>query len=151
MARFFRRGKSLIKFLPAVAGTSPTGPEFAAGTDLSPQIGGIGGFQLQNNPIETPDLATSFTSQINGPDTTDASTLTIYDDDSASTIRNLLAKGTVGVIVLEPYGHVSGKRCEVWRVTSTGVNDQWSLDATAAQFMVGLAVNSVPTQAGTIP
>lgn len=151
MARFFRRGKSLIKFLPAVAGTSPTAPEFTAGTDLSPQIAAIGGFALQNNPIETPDLATSFTSQINGPDSTDASTLTFYDDDASSTIRNLLAKGVVGVIVLEPYGHVSSKRCEVWRVTSTGVNDQWTLDATAGQFIVGLAVNSVPTQNGTIP
>src|SRR3982074_789409 len=114
MARFFRRGKSLIKFLPAVAGTSPTSGEFAAGTDLTPQIAAIGGFQLQNNPIETPDLASGFTSQITGPDTTDASTLTFYDDDSSSTLRNLLAKSTVGVIVLEPYGHVTAKRCEVW-------------------------------------
>jgi hypothetical protein len=143
MARFFRRGVSKVKFLPAVAGTSPTRAEITAGTDLSPQVAAIGGF--------TPDLATSFDSQIDGPDTTDASTLTFYDDDSAATIRTALAKGTSGYVVLFPYGDVVGKRCEVWQSKSTGVNDQWGLDATAAQFQVGFAVLSRPNQNGVTP
>lgn len=151
MARFFRRGYSKIKWAPAVAGASPTRAEITAGVDLSPQVADIAGFQLTNNPIVTPDLATSFDSQIDGPDTTADSSLTFYDDNAAAVIRTTLAKGVSGCILLFPYGDNSGKRCEVWQVKSTGVNDQWSLDATAAQFQVGFAVLSTPNQAGTTP
>lgn len=151
MARFFRRGVSKVKFLPAVAGTSPTRAEITAGTDLSPSVAGIGGFTLTNAPISTPDLATNFDSQIDGPDTAGDSSLTFYDDDAATTVRSAVAKGTAGFMVLFPYGDVSGKRCEVWPVKSTGVNDEWSLDASAAQFQVGFAVTAKPTQNATTP
>lgn len=151
MSRFFRRGLSKIKWAPSVAGSSPTRPEITAGIDLSPQIAAVAGFQLSNNPIETPDLSTAFNSQIDGPDSTADSSLTFYDDNASSTIRSALAKGTIGNVLLFPYGDVTGKRCEVWNVKSTGVNDAWSLDATAGQFEVGFAVLLVPNQAGTTP
>jgi hypothetical protein len=151
VARYFRRGRSKIKWAPSVAGSSPTRPEITAGVDLSPSVADIGGFQLNNNPIETPDLSTGFNSQIDGPDTTDDSSLTFYDDDTATTIRTTLAKGVSGYVLLMPYGDVTAKRCEVWNSKSTGVNDQWTLDATAAQFRVGFAVLTVPNQAGVIP
>lgn len=151
MARFFRRGVSKVRFLPAVAGTSPTRAELNAGTDLSPQISAIGGFSLENAPIATPDLGTTFDSQIDGPDTAPTSTLTFYDDDVATAIRTALAKGTAGYIVLMPYGDIASRRCEVWPVKSTGVNDAWGTDASAATFAVGFAVTSRPNQNGTIP
>lgn len=151
MARFFRRGVSKVRFLPAVAGASPTRAEITAGTDLSAAIAAIGGFSLENAPITTPDLATQFDSQIDGPDTSGASTLTFYDDDTSTTVRTALAKGTAGYLLFMPYGDVTSKRCEVWPVKSTGVNDQWSLDATSAQFQVGFAVTSKPNQSGVIP
>lgn len=151
MARFFRRGVSKVRFCPAVAGSSPTRAELNAGTDLSPAIAGISGFSLSNSPITTPDLATNFDSQIDGPDAAADSALTFYDDDSATAVRSALAKGTVGFVVLMPYGDVAGKRCEVWNSKSTGVNDEWSLDASAAQFQVGFAVLAKPNQTGTVP
>jgi hypothetical protein len=151
MARFFRRGVSAVKFAPAVAGTSPTRAEITAGTDLSAQVAGISGFALNNAPIATPDLATAFDSQIDGPDTTDNSSLNFYDDNAAATIRTSQAKGTAGFILLFPYGDAVGKRVEKWPVKSTGVNDQWGLDATAAQFQVGYAVTAVPVQNGVTP
>ena len=151
MARFFRRGVSKVRFCPAVAGTSPTRAEINAGTDLSPSISAIGGFSLENSPITTPDLATNFDSQIDGPDAAGTSSLTFYDDDTATAVRTSQAKGTAGYIVLMPYGDVPTKRCEVWPVKSTGVNDQWGVDATAAQFMVGYAVTGKPNQSGVIP
>lgn len=152
MARFFRRGVSKVRFCPAVASqAAPTRSEINAGTDLSAQISGIGGFSLANSPITTPDLATNFDSQIDGPDATGDSSLTFYDDDASSAIRTALAKGTTGFIVLMPYGDVATKRCEVWPVKSTGVNDEWTLDATAAQFGVGFAVTGKPTQNAVVP
>lgn len=151
MARFFRRGVSKVHFLPAVAGTSPTRAEITAGTQLSVDVADISGFQLQNKPIETPDLSTVFNTQIDGPDEAADSSLTFYDQDNATTIRTALSKGTAGFIVLFPYGDVPTKRCEVWRVKSTGVNDEWDLGATAGQFQVGFAVTAVPVQNGVIP
>lgn len=151
MARFFRRGVSRVRFCPAVAGASPTRAEINAGTDLSPAIAGMSGFSLENSPISTPDLASNFDSQIDGPDAAGASSFTFYDDDTATAVRTSQAKGTAGYIVLMPYGDVATKRCEVWPVKSTGVNDQWGLDATAAQFQVGYAITGKPNQAGVIP
>lgn len=154
--RFFRRGKSLIKFLPAVASlTAPTSAEITAGVDLSPLLQGIAGFQLSNAPIETPDLSTVFNSQINGPDSVSTSTITLYDGTEATTptiaARTALAKGTAGFILLQPYGATTAKRAEVWPVTVTGINDAWDLGATAAQFVVGFAVTSTPAQNAVNP
>lgn len=149
--RFFRRGKSKIYVVPLIAGASPTAPELSAGTDVSGSTAAISGFGLTNSPISTPDLGTLFNSQIQGEDSTEDCSITFYDDDTASTLRTLLAKGTDCSVVLMPYGKVSTKRCEIWPVTSTGFNDQWSLDATAAQAMVTFAVRNTPNQAGILP
>lgn len=151
MARFFRRGVSKIKFAPAVAGSSPTRGEITAGVDLSPSVAAINGFQFSNSPISMPDLSDNFDSQITGPDTAGDSSLNFYDDDTASTIRTTLAKGTAGFLLLFPYNDLVGKRVEKWPVTSLGVNDEWSLDATAAQFQIQFAVTSRPTQNGVTP
>lgn len=149
--RFWRRGFSKIKMLPAVAGSSPTRAEITAGVDLSPFVASVAGFKLKNSPITTPDLSTAFDSQIDGPDTVGDSSLTCYDGSTASTVRSTCPKGTTLFAVLMPYGDVAGKRCEVWQVRSTGVNDDWDLGTTAAQNEVGFAVLAVPNQNATIP
>ena len=151
MSRFFRRGKSKIYWLPSQAGTSPTRAEITAGVNLSGSVAAMAGFQLSNAPITTPDLATSFDSQIDGPDQAGESSLNLYDDDVATANRVALAKGTPGYVLLMPYGDVPTKRCETWPAKSTGVNDEWTLDATAAQFQVGFAITAVPNQNGVIP
>ena len=149
--KFFRRGVSKIYFLPAVAGASPTSGEIAAGTDLSPQINNISGFQMSNQPIEVPVLSTQFVGKIDGPDTVADSTITFLDHSDSATLRTLQAKGTAGFLVLMPYGNVSSKRCEVWPAKSTGVNDEWSLGNDPARFVVGYVITSLPTQTATLP
>lgn len=151
MSAFYRRGTSKIKSAPAVAGTSPTRAEINAGVDLSPHVIAVSGFMLKNSPISFSTLDTTFDSQIDGPDTADASTLDFKDDDVSNTVRTALAKGTPTQIILMPYGDVPTKRCEVWRTKSTGVNDDWGMDAKVAMFQVGFAILSVPTQSGVIP
>lgn len=151
MAKFFRRGVSRIYFLPAVAGTSPTGGEISAGTELTAWVGGITGFQLSNSPIPVPDLATIFTSQITGEDTVTDSALTINDDDTSTVVRTALAKGTSGFIYLMPYGNGSGKRGEKWPIKVTGYNDEWVLDNVNAKAMVGFAITAVPVQNAVNP
>jgi hypothetical protein len=153
MARFFRRGVSKIYFLPAVATpAAPTSIEITAGTDLTVDTSEIAGFSLTNAPIAVPDLAATFTKTINGEDTTDTSSITFYDQDTTTNaIRTALAKGTAGYIVLMPYGNVTTKRCEVWAVTSTGVNDTWTTGNEAARFVVSFSINAVPVQNAVLP
>jgi hypothetical protein len=149
MAKFFRRGVSLIDFLPAVASLSAvTDIEVAAGTELTPGIAAIGGFQLTNAPIALPNLADIFTPQITGEDTVADSSLTFNDDNSVHTIRIALAKGTAGFILLRPYGAAPTKRNEVWPVKVTGFNDEWSVDNTGAKAVCGFAVTATPAQNG---
>lgn len=152
MARYYRRGKSKLRFLPSVSNqAAPTAGEVTAGTDLTPSVADINGFGYNNSPIATPDLASTFTSSIPGEDTTDDSSLMFYDDDTATTIRTLLAKGVTGYIMRMPYGQVTAKRAEIWPITSTGVNDQWSAGNDAAQFQVGFAVTATPTLTAVVP
>lgn len=151
MARYFRRGISKTKFLPACAAASPTRAEITAGVDLSASVNAINGFQYSNSPIATPDLSDSFDSQISGPDTAGDSSIDFYDDDSSSTVRTALAKGTPGFMILFPYNDLVGKRLEKWPCTSLGVNDAWSMDAVAALFNVQFAITSRPNQAGVTP
>lgn len=159
--RFFRRGVTKIRFLPAVAATvvvngetivgSPTRAEINAGTNLSSDIADIAGWSLSNSPIATPNLADRFTPQITGEDTVGDSSLTFYDRDDSTTIRTALAKGTNGFILIMPYGDVPGKRSEVYPITSAGVNDEFSVGNDAARFVVGMAITGVPNQNATVP
>lgn len=151
MARFFRRGVSKIRFLPAVAATSPTRAEITAGTDLTAFIADIQGFQLTNSPIPVPNLNETFTGQIDGEDTVQDSGFTLNDDDDTDDVRTALPKGTAGYILLMPYGDTPTKRCEVWPVKVTGFNDAWSVGNDPAQAAVQFAITSTPTQDAVVP
>jgi hypothetical protein len=152
MSEFFRRGLSEIHFCPSVANiAAPTRAEVAAGTDLSPGIAEIGGFNFSNAPIMTPKLSTTFTTQIPGEDTSDTSTLTFYDDDTDDDMRSALVKGTEGFLVFFPYGDVSGARAEVWPTISTGCNDQWTMANEAAKFQASFAITDAPEQDAVVP
>lgn len=152
MARYFRRGKSKILFLPTVTNqAAPSRSEITAGTPLTPQVAEVSGFQFTNSPIAMPDLNSTFTSTIPGEDTADDSSLTFYDDDTATTIRTALAKGTSGYILLLPYGDTPTKRAEVWPVTSTGVGDEWSAGNDPARFTVQFGVTAPPTTNAVVP
>lgn len=151
MPRYMRRGKSKILFTPTVAGASPTRAEITAGTALTPQIAEVTGFSFSNSPIATPDLDTTFTTTISGEDTSDTPSITFYDDDTATTIRTALAKGTKGYVLLFPYGDVPTKRMEKWYIESTGVSDEWSAGNDPARFSVSFGVLAVPVTSGTVP
>lgn len=152
MARFFRRGKTRIWFLPAVSNKSaPSSAEITAGTELTGSIQAISGFQLANTPISTPDLQTTFNSEIPGEDAAGNSSLTMYDDDASSAVKTALAKNTAGFLLFGPYGITTGKRAEVWPVTVTSNSDEYTMGNEAARFMVGFSVTSIPTQNAVMP
>lgn len=157
MARFFRRGVSKIYWAAAVTvdeetdELSATRPQLDDAEDISKHIANINGFQLNNSPIATPDLDDTFTGQIDGEDTTADSSLTLYDDDAVEAIRAAIAKGSEGFLLLLPYGDIPGKRMEIWPAKSTGVNDEWDLGNTAAQYAAGFAISRRPEQEAEVP
>lgn len=143
---YFRRGLSLIYFLPAIAAPEdgPTSTELTAGINLSPAVAAIAGFTFANSPIPVPNLSAVFTGQIPGEDTADSSSLTFNDDKVDDVIRTALAKGASGFIALMPKGPGAGKPVQDWPVTSTGFNDQWDLGNTPAQAVCQFAITSPP-------
>src|SRR4051812_48243941 len=151
MARFFRRGVTRFYALPTIANpqTGPTRAEIAAGTWLK-GIATVNGFSISNSPVTTPDLDSRFDSTVPGVDSAADSSLVFWDDDTDTETRDVLAKDTQFFMVYMPYGDVATKRCEVWDVTSTGVNDQIDL-AAAGQFQVGFSVNEPPNQSAVLP
>lgn len=152
MARFFRRGVTKFVFLPtAAAPATPTRSEITAGTVLK-GIAAVSGFSISNSPVPTPDLDSRFTASVPGEDTTDASSLTFWDDNGVTPVaaRTTLAKDTIGYLLYMPYGDVPTRRMEVWQVQSTGVNDQIDLSA-AGQFQVGLTPLVPPIQNSVVP
>lgn len=153
MARFFRRGVTKVRFLPTIAATTgvPTRAEITAGTDLTPNLAEMSGWQLTNSPIAVPNMADAFTSQISGEDTVSDSSLTFYDDDTVAGVRTTLAKGTSGFIMVLPYGDVATRRSQTYPIKTTGVNDEFSVGNDAARFVVGVAVTGTPNLNATIP
>jgi len=152
MARYFRRGKSKIRFAPTLASaTAMTRSEITSSTDLTPQIAEVSGFSFSNSPISVPDLNSTFTSTIAGEDTAEDSSLTFYDDDASSTLRTLMVKGTKGYILLFPYGDVPTKRAEIWPIESTGAADEWSAGNDPARYTVSFGITGPPALNATIP
>lgn len=149
---FFRRGSGAkIMWAPAVVGTSPTRAEITAAADVTPQLNGVNGVKLNNAPIAAPNMAERFTPQIDGPDNVDTSTLVLLDDTASSTLRTAMAKGSVGALLLFPYGDVPTKRMEVWRGKTTGVNDEWTVGDEPARVEIGLIFTQTPTQTAVVP
>ncbi|MCZ2837137.1 phage tail tube protein [Modestobacter sp. VKM Ac-2985] len=151
MSRFNRKKTTKFIACPLVADplTGPSRAEMAAGTPLT-DIAAVTGFSLTGSTMPTPDLDSRFVSSVPGDDTVSDPSITFWDDDEATVIRDVLAKDTQLFIVYLPYGDVPGKRCEVWDVACLGVNDQIDL-STAAQFMVGFSVNEEPVQNAVVP
>lgn len=153
MVRFMRKGKTKVYFVPTIAVlTAPTVAEITAGTALHGSLKEITGFTFQNNPIETPDMGSAFVTKIGGEDTVEDSSMTFYEDDTATTLITALAKGTVGNVVIFYKGTAgvnpaAADKAEVWPAVITSNARQYTVDNEAAAFMVAFANTAAPSQA----
>jgi hypothetical protein len=145
--RFNRKGTTKIYFLPTIAATTliPTTAEITAGTDYTQQINAIDGWSLENQPIETPDMASTFVSKIGGDDSAADSSLTFYEDSTLDDIETDLAKGTSGFIVIFSKGKTTGaKGMDVFPVTVVSNSKSYSTDNEAAKITVQFTITSRP-------
>jgi len=154
MAKFNRKGTTQIYFLPAIAATTliPTTSEITAGTDYTGQINAIDGWSLENQPIEIPDMASTFVSKIGGDDQAADSSLTFYEDSTADDIETDLAKGTSGFIVIFSKGKTTGnKGMDVFPVTVVSNSKAYTADNEAAKITVQFTITARPVFNQTAP
>lgn len=154
MARFNRKGLTKIYFLPTIASTAllPTLVEITGGTNYTGMISAIDGWSLENSPIETPDMASTFVSKIGGDDSAADSSLTFYEDSTADDIETDLAKGTSGFIVIFSKGNAaSAKGMDVFPVTVVSNSKAYTTDNEAAKVTVQFTITDRPAFNQTVP
>lgn len=149
--RFTRRGVAKIYFC-ATAANPVTRPNIAAGTDLTSFIADMSGWNLENQPIPTPDMGSDFESSIPGTNQAGDSSFTFYEDLDAETLDTLLPKDTSGVVVImrkgdKPTSH-SLDRFEV-RVASK--SPEYSAGNDPAREMVRFTITKKPDQDLVVP
>ncbi|MFE1949926.1 hypothetical protein ACFW9D_05590 [Streptomyces sp. NPDC059524] len=152
--RFNRKGITKVHYLPTIASPAllPTTAEITAGTDYTQQINAIEGWSLENSPIETPDMASTFVSKIGGDDSAADSSLTFYEDSALDDIETDLAKGTSGYIVIFSKGKApSAKGMDVFPVTVVSNSKAYTADNEAAKITVQFTITARPVFNQTVP
>jgi hypothetical protein len=152
--RFNRKGITKFKFLPTIASTAllPTRAEIGAGNDLTDGIHTVDGWNLENQPIETPDMGSTFVPKIDGDDQAADSSLGFYEDNTLDDIETDLAKGTTGFMCVFSKGDVpGGKGLEVFPVKVASNSKGYSTDNEAAKINVQFVITERPLQNATIP
>lgn len=153
MSRFIRRGKSKIRFAPTIANPDAVSrAEITSSTDLTPSIAEVAGFMLEGSQVATPDMGSDFDSSIPGIDSAADSSLTFYEDDTASTIETLLPKGTEGYVLLFRKGDVpASDSLDVFPVNVGSRGPEWSAGNDPARFQVRFSITAKPSLDVTIP
>lgn len=152
--RFNRKGTTKIYYVPTIASTTllPTTAEITAGKDYTQQINAIDGWSIENQPIETPDMASTFVSKIDGDDSAADSSLTFYEDDTLDDIETDLAKGTAGFIVIFSKGKTAGdKGMDVFPIKVASNSKSYSTDNEAAKITVQFVITDRPAFNQTVP
>lgn len=152
--RFNRKGTTKIAFVPTIASTAyiPTAAELSAGTDYTKQIRTIDGWGIENQPIETPDMESTFVSKIEGDDQAADSSLGFYEDSELDDIETDLAKGTTGFIVIYSKGKTPGsKGMDVFPVRVASNSKGYSTENEAAPINVQFVITDRPAQNQTVP
>lgn len=153
MPRFMRKGKTKIFFVPTIASLSaPTAVEVNAGTELTPQLAEINGFDFTNTPIDTPDMSQAFVSKIPGEDTVGDSNMSFYELTGSNPIATALAKGTTGYVVIF-YGGIAGAtpaaadKAQVWPTIVASNSKRYTVANEAAMYQVVYTNTAAPTEA----
>jgi len=154
--RFMRRGITKILWLKKVAAETriPTRAELSApnSTDLTEAMSDVDGWSLTNESIETPDMASTFSSSIPGNDKADNSSITFYEDQLSDAVETLLPKGAVGYVVFLRKGDIPGsKSLDSFPVQVASRTPQYNAGNEAAKFQAVFSITSPPTLDAAVP
>lgn len=129
---------------------SPSRAELNAGTRLTPEVSSSGNWGIVSGAIDTPDLATTFTSQIPGKITVDGSTLNMYSDDNQADARTLMPRNAVGYIVKFPGGDVTGRKMTIFPV-KVGSAAEPTAFGNPTELNFSYYVTKIPAENVTVP
>ncbi|PNG97160.1 hypothetical protein [Streptomyces malaysiensis] len=153
--RFLRRGISKIYWLKKVNDPKrPTRREISEPNrfDLTQAVSDIEGWALENDPIETPDMGSTFNSSIPGNDKAENSSLTFYEDRFSDAIEQQLPKGAKGYVVLLRKGDIPGSRSvDVFPVQVATRAATYSTGNEAAKFKVDFTITEEPSLDAPVP
>jgi hypothetical protein len=149
--RYYVTGTRQVYWVPSIASkAAPTRSELDAGTDLTGEINAMAGFDPTSATVDTPDLASRFTSQIPGAITVSASTITLYTSEDSQDARQIMPRDTAGFIVVFWEGDVAANLMDVFPVRVTAApKDVTTTDA--GMITINFAVTSEPAENVTIP
>ncbi|MET8677073.1 hypothetical protein ABZW18_05595 [Streptomyces sp. NPDC004647] len=153
--RFLRRGISKIYWLKQISDPKwPSRKEISEPNrfDLTNAVSDIEGWALENDPIETPDMGSTFNSSIPGNDKAENSSLTFYEDRHSDEIEQRLPKGAKGYVVLLRKGDLPGSRSvDVFPVQVATRAATYSTGNEAAKFKVDFTIIDEPSLDAVVP
>lgn len=151
--RFMRKGTTKLFLVPTIASATliPTAVEVNAGTNATPDLNEINGFNFSNDTIETRDMDTTFVGNIPGEDTAEDSNLVFYEHKAyaSNPIKTAMAKGTTGFIVIFFAGiagatPAAGDKADVWPVIIASNTRQYTAANEAAMWRADFATSAEP-------
>lgn len=150
--RYFDPETTKVYYVASIANKeAPTRLELDAGTDLSPEVADITGWNVTGEQIPTPDLGTLFTSQIPGRTTSDDSSLTFYSDKAGTDVRGTLPRGTSGFIVWLDGGDTASNKMDIYPIRVRSNGKMRSLSNEAARIQVQFSITSEPAENVAVP
>ncbi|MER6011588.1 hypothetical protein [Streptomyces bluensis] len=153
--RFLRRGISKIYWLQDLNDPKrPTRMEISKPNRfaLTKAVSDIEGWALENEPIETPDMGSTFNSSIPGNDKAESSSLTFYEDRFSDAIEQQLSKGAKGYVVFLRKGDIPGSRSvDVFPVQVATRAATYSTGNEAAKFQVTFTITEEPSLDAPVP
>lgn len=154
VTRYLPPGRRKFYWLTAIANPgAPTRAELNAGTDVSPQVSTVTGFNLVTDTVDVTPLGSSFVTLL--PTTVDAAIggvneLLFYAASNSQDVRTVFPIGTTGYIVFLYEGDVATQLCEVWPAVVNAM--YFEQDKTlAGSIHVQFTITSQPSQNVTIP
>ncbi|MFC5996951.1 hypothetical protein ACFQE5_22325 [Pseudonocardia hispaniensis] len=151
--RYTSRGTTKFYWVAAIADPdAPTRLELDAGTDLSPQVADRSGWSVSSEMIQTPDLASRYTSTIPGTISAEDSSITFYMDKEGVDARALMPRDQAGFIVILDGGDVAANKMDVYPVTVTSHSKNREVGGGAADTLViSYAITSEPSENVPVP
>jgi hypothetical protein len=149
--RYFPPGVRKTYWMPTTANyLAPSRGELNAGTDLTAEIMAQSGWSVSSDTIDTPDMASRFTSQIPGRTNASGSDITFYLSQNSTDVRTLLPRDQAGFIVQLWEGDVTGQKMDVFPVKVTTQAVDTTVDD-PGQLTISFSVTKIPATNLIIP
>lgn len=154
MARFIRRGITVVRFAPTLATpkVAVIRSEITSSTNLTDSIAEMNGWMLEGSDVAVPDMGSRFDKNIPGTRSAANSSLTFYEDDSTGVIETLLPLDTAGFILLMRKGDKpTTPSLDIFPVRVRSRSAEFSAGNDPARFMVQFSITDEPKLDTVIP